>query len=110
MNDRRSITCPRCGTRVKIPFFWIAGIEGIFRCGGCNLPFKTGYKTGAALFGLSLALSMATVQLLVFLFSAYTLWLFVLLLLPLWILYGFILRKQALLWRARRRLKAKQPE
>ena len=43
---KRSLTCPQCGARVRIPWFWAIGIEGIFRCRQCRLPFKTGYKTG----------------------------------------------------------------
>ena len=46
---KRSLTCPQCGARVRIPWFWAIGIEGIFRCRQCRLPFKTGYKTGAIL-------------------------------------------------------------
>ena len=49
LNERRTIACPRCGSAVRIPLFWIAGIEGIFRCKSCGLAFKTGYKAGAAL-------------------------------------------------------------
>ena len=67
LNERRTIACPRCGSAVRIPLFWIAGIEGIFRCKSCGLAFKTGYKAGAALSATGLVLSLCTVQLLVYL-------------------------------------------
>ena len=63
LNERRTIACPRCGSAVRIPLFWIAGIEGIFRCKSCGLAFKTGYKAGAALSATGLVLSLCTVQL-----------------------------------------------
>lgn len=69
---KRSLTCPQCGARVRIPWFWAIGIEGIFRCRQCRLPFKTGYKTGAILSAVSLSLSMALVQLMVYVFSIYS--------------------------------------
>ena len=81
LNERRTIACPRCGSAVRIPLFWIAGIEGIFRCKSCGLAFKTGYKAGAALL-LGLALIV-----------------------PLWLFYGFHLRKRYMLYRVRRRMR-----
>lgn len=101
MKDRRIITCPECGDAVKIPLFWILGIEGIFRCGQCGRPFKTGYKMGAALFALALSLSMAAVQLLVYIFSIYSMLLFVLLLIPMWLGLAFLMRKQYMLYKNR---------
>ncbi len=108
MSSPRNITCPRCGASVRIPLFWIAGIEGIFRCKSCRLPFKTGYRMGALLFALAFSLSVVTVQLLVWIFSAYSLWFFILLLVPLWIVYGFIFRRRYMLWRLRRKLRKKE--
>lgn len=90
---------------MRIPLYWIAGVEGIFRCKGCGLPFKTGYKMGAVLFALAFSLSVATVQLAVWLFSAYTLWLFCLLLVPLWIVYGYLIRRWYMMLRVRHRIR-----
>ena len=95
LNERRTIACPRCGSAVRIPLFWIAGIEGIFRCKSCGLAFKTGYKAGAALSATGLVLSLCTVQLLVYLLGSYSLLLF----------YGFHLRKRYMLYRVRRRMR-----
>ena len=85
----RLLTCPRCGAEVKIPLFWAIGIEGIFRCPNCRMPFKTGYKMGAIFMALALTLAVTTVQLLVYLFSIYSMVLFVLALIPLWLFYGY---------------------
>lgn len=102
MRKRRHIICPQCGAVVRIPFFWIIGIEGIFRCKECRRPFKTGYKMGAALSALGLSLSMATVQILVYLFSIYSMALFALVMIPLWIFYAFHFRKWYMLWKIKR--------
>lgn len=107
MRPSRTIPCPRCGGAVRIPFFWIMGIEGIFRCRGCGLPFKTGYRMGALLFALALSLSIATVQLFVYVFGAYTLWFFILLVIPLWLFYGYLFRRGYMLYRMKRREKRK---
>lgn len=101
----RELICPRCGAPVRIPLFWAIGIEGIFRCRNCGLPFKTGYKMGAVLSALGLSLSMATVQLLVYIFSIYSLLPFVLAMIPLWIVYAFRFRKAYMLRKTKRRLR-----
>ena len=93
MKTRGHITCPRCGADVKVPLYWAVGIEGIFRCRECRLPFKTGYKMGAVLSALGLTLAVATVQLLVYLLSIYSMAIFILTLIPLWLVYGYGLRK-----------------
>jgi len=85
--------------------FWIAGIEGIFRCKSCGLAFKTGYKAGAALSATGLVLSLCTVQLLVYLLGSYSLLLGLALIVPLWLFYGFHLRKRYMLYRVRRRMR-----
>ena len=102
MKTRGHITCPRCGADVKVPLYWAVGIEGIFRCRECRLPFKTGYKMGAALSALGLTLAVATVQLLVYLLSIYSMAIFILALIPLWLVYGYGLRKSYMLWKIRR--------
>ena len=89
MKTRGHITCPRCGADVKVPLYWAVGIEGIFRCRECRLPFKTGYKMGAVLSALGLTLAVATVQLLVYLLSIYSMAIFILALIPLWLVYGY---------------------
>lgn len=91
--SRRDIKCHDCGSTVKIPVFWALGIEGIFRCGQCRRPFKTGYKMGAVLSALALSISMALMQLLVWIFSIYSMVLFVLLLIPAWLFLSFHFRK-----------------
>lgn len=108
----RHIRCPRCEADVRIPWFWILGLEGIFRCKSCRQPFKTGYKMGAFLSALGLCLSMAVVQGMVYLLSIYSMPIFVLLLIPLWILFAFLLRKAWMLHRVRQavRLTPQTPE
>ena len=96
------ITCPRCGTDVKIPLFWVIGIEGIFRCSNCRMPFKTGYKMGAVFMALALTLAVTTIQLLVYIFSIYSMALFVLALIPLWLFYGYHFRQPYMLHKAKR--------
>ena len=100
-----AIACPRCGSAVRIPLFWIAGIEGIFRCKSCGLAFKTGYKAGAALSATGLVLSLCTVQLLVYLLGSYSLLLGLALIVTVWLFYGFHLRKRYMLYRIRRRMR-----
>ena len=97
LKHNRHITCPRCGTDVKIPLFWVIGIEGIFRCSNCRMPFKTGYKMGAVFMALALTLAVTTIQLLVNIFSIYSMVLFVLALIPLWLFYGYYFRKPYML-------------
>lgn len=104
-NRGRNITCPQCGATVRIPWFWTIGIEGIFRCRRCKLPFKTGYKMGAILSAVSLSVSMAAVQLLVYVFSSYSMILFALLLVPLWIYTAFRLRRAYMIRKIKRRLR-----
>lgn len=89
----RDIKCPQCGSTVRIPLFWALGIEGIFRCGGCRRPFKTGYKMGTVLSALALSIAMALMQLSVWVFGIYSMMIFVLLLIPVWLLMSFHFRK-----------------
>lgn len=110
MQKSRHIICPRCGADVRIPWFWVVGIEGIFRCRECRQPFKTGYKMGAFFSALGLCLSMAVVQVLVYLLSIYTMPLFVLLLIPLWIFFAYQMRKRWMLRRVRRAVRRSSRE
>ena len=84
LNERRTIACPRCGSAVRIPLFWMAG---------------------AALSATGLVLSLCTVQLLVYLLGPYSLLLGLALIVPLWLFYGFHLRKRYMLYRVRRRMR-----
>ncbi len=89
----RTFACPSCGAAVRFPTAWVLGVEVVFKCGACNRKFKTGYKTGAALFALALVLALAVANLGVWLFSSFTLPVFVLAVIPLWIGFGFRLRR-----------------
>ena len=100
----RHIVCPQCGERVRIPLFWVLGIEGIFRCPSCRLAFKTGYKTGAILSGIGFCLSMACVQLAVYVLGAGSLALGALAIVPLWIFFAYLLRKRYMIAKIRRRV------
>lgn len=71
-----------------------------------RLPFKTGYKTGAILSAVSLSLSMALVQLMVYVFSIYSMIFFALLLIPLWIFIAFHLRRAYMIRKIKRRIKS----
>lgn len=93
MSNARHISCPQCGTAVRIPLLWTLGLEMVFRCPTCRLPFKTGYKVGAVIQGLSLSISIALTELFVYLFSAYSMLFFLIALVPLWIVVSFTLRK-----------------
>ena len=55
--------------------------------------FKTGYKTGALLFGVALSLALVTINLAAWLLSSLALPLLSLGIIPLWLLYGFWLRR-----------------
>ncbi len=89
---KRSFVCPGCGAQVKFPVAWILGVEVVFACGGCGKRFKTGYKMGALLMGLSLAVSLGIANLAVWLFSSVSMPLFVVAAIPLWVLLGFYSR------------------
>lgn len=102
MRWHRDIVCPRCGAQVVIPKLWVVGVEIVFRCPACSRPFKTGYKMGALLFALALTLALGTANIMVWLFSSVTTPFFALMIVPLWILYGFVIRRWYLGVRIRR--------
>lgn len=89
----RYFTCPGCGAQVRIPTGWICGVERVFRCSGCRRNFWTGYKMGAFLMGLSLTLSLVTVNLFLWVFGSVMLPLAALMIVPLWLFFGFLLRR-----------------
>lgn len=89
----RYFNCPSCGGKVMIPFIWIIGIESIFPCGECGKKFRTGYKMGALLFGLSLSLAVVTANLGAYIFSARSIIPMAILVIPLWVFYGYLLRR-----------------
>ncbi len=99
----RTFNCPCCGSQTRFPWPWVFGVEVVFPCGKCGKKLKTGYKTGAALFALGLTLALVTANLGVWLFSSFTLPFFVLLTLPLWIWYAFLLRRAHLLRKYRKK-------
>ena len=107
-HSSRIIKCPRCGNEVRIPWFWILGLEGIFRCQTCKTPFKTGYKVGAILSALGLSFSVAIVQLIVYVFSIYSMILAVILMIPMWIFFAFHLRKRYMIRKTIRRIERQQ--
>lgn len=99
---KRTFVCPGCGAQVRLPKSWCVGVERVFRCPECRKVFKTGYKTGAVLFGLSLSLALVTVHLVAWLLSSWSLPLLALGIVPLWLLYGFWLRRWQLLRKCRK--------
>ncbi len=98
----RTFACPSCGQDVTLPWAWVLGVEVVFRCKGCRRQFRTGFKTGALLFALSLSLALATANMAVWLLSSFFLPLFAACVLPLWLVYGFVLRRWWLLRRCRK--------
>lgn len=100
----RIIKCPQCGNEVRIPWFWILGLESIFRCSNCKTPFKTGYKTGAVLSALGLSFSVAIVQLIAYIFSIYSMIIAIILMIPMWIFFAFHMRKRHMLRKTARRV------
>lgn len=89
----REIKCGKCGSAVKIPFFWVLGIEGVFYCRQCKQHFKLNYKFGAVLTAVGWTLAMVTMQLLAFFTSAVTLTIAVIAFFPLAVFYSFLLRR-----------------
>lgn len=98
-------TCPECGATVRIPRLWAMGVEMVFVCQGCKRRFKTGYKLGAVLSALALTFALVTTNLCAWLLSSYSIPLVVLTIIPLWLLYGFTMRRWWLLRRNKKRSK-----
>ncbi len=96
----RSFTCPRCGATVSLPIAWMLGVEVVFPCKECNAKFKTGYRMGALLNALALVAALVAANLCVWLFSSYTLPLFVVLIIPMWLLMSAVFRKKWLIRKA----------
>ena len=105
---KRHITCPSCGTQVKIPWLWMLGVEIVFCCPQCHQRFKTGYKVGAILSALGLSFSVAIVQLIVYVFSIYSMILAVILMIPMWIFFAYHLRKRYMIRKTIRRIERQQ--
>ena len=98
----REINCPQCGETVKIPWFWILGIEGIFYCPDCRRHLKINYKLGALLAGIGWALSFVAIQLVAWFTSALTILLAALLFIPLGFFFSFLFRRAILKRRIRK--------
>lgn len=92
----REIDCPRCGQKVKIPWLWVLGLEMIFYCRGCRKHFKIDYKLGALLSGAGWALAFASLQLIAYPTSAFTIYLAAGSFIPLGLLFSFLLRRTVL--------------
>ena len=82
-------------------------MESVFSCPECRIRFKTGFKTGAVLFALSLTAAVATANLGAYVFSSYSIPFMALLVVPMWIFYGFLLRRWWLARKARKSLAGK---
>lgn len=65
---------------------------------------------GAVLSALSLTLSVVTVQLLVYVFSIYSMPFFVLALIPLWLFYAFCLRRWYMVRKTKRKTRNTPPQ
>lgn len=89
----RNLNCPKCGATVRIPVVWMLGVESVFACHNCKTKFKTGFKMGAVLFALSLTASVVAANLGAYVFSSYSIPLMALLIIPLWIFFGFVSRR-----------------
>lgn len=101
----RSFACPRCGAAVRTPLIWALGVESVFVCPRCGLRFKTGFKTGAMLSALALTGAVGSVNLGAYILSSYSIPLMALALIPLWLLYGFLLRRRRVIRRAKKYLR-----
>lgn len=101
---KRTFRCPKCGGEVRIPIIWIIGVESVFLCPKCKTKFKTGFKMGAILSALSLTAAVATANLGAYILSSYSIPLMALLIVPLWILYGFAARRRWMLRKAKSNL------
>ncbi len=93
----RTLACPGCSGSVRLPTMWTLGVEVIIRCPHCKQSMKTGYLVGAAIMGLSLAVSVALANVLVWIFSSATLLVFTALIVPFWLLLAYILRRLVLI-------------
>jgi hypothetical protein len=92
----REIRCPRCGKAVKIPWLWVLGLEMVFYCRECRQHLRINYKWGAVLTGIGWAGAFASIQLLSYFASKFTITLAAVAFLPLGFLYSFLLRRLAL--------------
>ena len=92
----REIRCGECGKTVKIPWLWVLGLEMIFYCKGCRQYHKINYKWGAVLAGIGWALAFASIQLIAYFASKFTIVLAAVAFFPLGFLYSFVLRRSAL--------------
>ena len=93
MGKLREVKCGRCGSRVRIPWFWALGLEGVFYCRECRKYFRIDYRLGAVLTGAGWALALGTVQLIGYFTSAFTVILAAVLFLPAAFFYAFLRRK-----------------
>ncbi|MCD7963583.1 MAG: hypothetical protein LUF90_08580 [Rikenellaceae bacterium] len=87
------IKCPRCRVLVRIPKFWLIGLEGVFYCKQCKKHFKIDYRIGAVLSGIGFAASFAVIQFTAYFTSAFTMIVSVVLFLPLGVFFSFLLRR-----------------
>lgn len=99
------LRCPACGSTVRIPTFWVVGIEGVFRCKECRFVFKTGYKMGAVLSAIGLCLSILTAQILLYVLSVKAIPIAIAIIIPLWITYGYTMRKAYMIRKCKRSAK-----
>lgn len=96
------IYCPACKEPVCLPIVWRLGFETIVRCPSCRKQYKTGRKAGAIIFGLSLGLALAVVNVLCYVLpSSFIPYLFILVL-PLWVLLGWFFRRNYLIFKSRK--------
>ncbi len=84
-----SVVCPCCGEQVRLPRWWMWGVEGRFRCRSCDTRFRIGYKAGAVIAGIGWTAGYAALQFFAFVFSAQVGVLFFFLFIPvsIWITY-----------------------
>lgn len=92
----REIRCGKCGETVKIPWLWVLGLEMIFYCKECRQFHKINYKWGAVLAGTGWALAFASLQLIAYFTSAFTIVLAGAAFFPLGFTCSFLLRRTAL--------------
>jgi hypothetical protein len=99
---KRTFACPKCGGTAVIPRAWAVGVEMVVRCPVCKATFHTGYKTGAVLTALALTGALTIANLGVWLFSSLSLILFVPLIVPIWLLLGYLMRRWWMMRKARK--------
>ena len=102
MKKLRYIKCRKCGNGIRIPLYWIIGVEGVFYCPSCRQYHRIDYRLGALLTGLGWALALGAINIMAWFTTTVTLAVAAVAFLPLAILFSFVLRRTLLVVRPKK--------